>query len=33
MHREIWLRGADGYVVVVSSPDGEVPGASEDGTR
>jgi len=23
MHREIWLRDADGYVVVVSSPDGE----------
>lgn len=23
-HREIWLRDADGYVVVVASPDGEV---------
>jgi hypothetical protein len=23
MHREMWLRDADGYVVVVSSPDGE----------
>ena len=22
-HREIWLRDADGYVVVISSPDGE----------
>ena len=22
-HREIWLRDADGYVVVVASPDGE----------
>jgi catechol 2,3-dioxygenase-like lactoylglutathione lyase family enzyme len=23
-HREIWLRDPDGYVVVISSPDGEV---------
>jgi hypothetical protein len=23
MHREIWLRDSDGYVVVVASPDGE----------
>jgi catechol 2,3-dioxygenase-like lactoylglutathione lyase family enzyme len=23
MHREIWLRDCDGYVVVVASPDGE----------
>ena len=22
-HREIWLRDADGYVVVIASPDGE----------
>jgi hypothetical protein len=22
-HREIWLRDPDGYIVVVSSPDGE----------
>ena len=24
-HREIWLRDADGYTVVLSSPDGESP--------
>lgn len=24
-HREIWLRDADGYVVVLASPDGEQP--------
>jgi catechol 2,3-dioxygenase-like lactoylglutathione lyase family enzyme len=30
MHREIWLRDADGYVVVVSSPDGEAAGTSKD---
>jgi Glyoxalase/Bleomycin resistance protein/Dioxygenase superfamily len=23
MHREIWLRDSDGYVVVIASPDGE----------
>jgi predicted enzyme related to lactoylglutathione lyase len=23
MHREIWLRGLDGYTVVLASPDGE----------
>ncbi len=24
MHRELWLRDPDGYVVVIASPDGEV---------
>ncbi len=24
-HREIWLEDPDGYVVVISSPDGEAP--------
>jgi catechol 2,3-dioxygenase-like lactoylglutathione lyase family enzyme len=24
-HREIWLRGSDGYLVVLASPDGESP--------
>jgi catechol 2,3-dioxygenase-like lactoylglutathione lyase family enzyme len=24
-HREMWLRDADGYVVVIASPDGESP--------
>jgi hypothetical protein len=23
LHREIWLRDSDGYVVVIASPDGE----------
>jgi hypothetical protein len=25
-HREMWLRDPDGFVVVVSSPDGEASG-------
>jgi len=32
-HREIWLRDPDGYVIVLSSPDGEQSPASKGGKR